>query len=181
MGHHYLPLPSDAVRRWQAGGPDDYGNPPERTVSDGSGNPCRHCLRDIPAGGGMLILALRPFSGLQPYAETGPVFLCADACPPHDPRNGAPPIVTERHKLLVKGYGRDERIVYGTGAIADCAGMDNHLERLFANAAVEFADLRSASNNCYFCRVVRDGATAAPSSAGRSSARPFSAGPRLLA
>ena len=28
----------------------------------------------------MLILAHRPFPEAQPYAETGPIFLCADPC-----------------------------------------------------------------------------------------------------
>lgn len=165
MPHLYLSLPTEAVRHWQAGGPDAYGNAPERAVSDGSGNPCRHCLRDIPAGRGMLVLALRPFGGLQPYAETGPVFLCAEPCPAHGEPDIAPPIVTGRQRLLVKGYGKDERIVHGTGAVVECALMDEHLDRLLADPAVAFADLRSASNNCFFCRVVRVGAIAGQTSA----------------
>jgi hypothetical protein len=54
--------------------------PAERAVSDGQGNPCRSCLHEVPAGAGMLILAARPFPAAQPYAETGPIFFCADAC-----------------------------------------------------------------------------------------------------
>jgi hypothetical protein len=44
----------DAVR---AGGPDANCQPAERTVADGVGNPCRSCLRDVPLGAEMLILA----------------------------------------------------------------------------------------------------------------------------
>ncbi len=51
-------------------------------VSDGHGNPCRSCLADIRAGAAMLIVAARPFPALQPYAETGPIFLCAADCTP---------------------------------------------------------------------------------------------------
>ena len=76
----YIPLPTDEVRKLQAGGPDAYGNAPERVVSDGGGNPCRHCLKLIPEGAPMLILAHRPFSKAQPYAETGPIFLCGEPC-----------------------------------------------------------------------------------------------------
>jgi hypothetical protein len=153
MLHRYLALPTPDVRAFQRGLPDAYGNAPEHSLSDGGGNPCRHCLRDIDAGEEMLTLSLRPFSRLQPYAETGPIFLHAKSCEAHDPAHGTPPIVTGRRQLLVKGYDVNERIVYGTGAIVDCARMDEHLERLFANKAVSFADIRSASNNCYFCRV----------------------------
>jgi hypothetical protein len=160
LAHLYLPLDTGVVRALQAGGLDAYGLPPERSISDGRGNPCRHCLADIAEGRMMLTLALRPFSRLHPYAETGPVFLCADPCEAHDPRSGAPHMITSRRQLLVKGYGSDERIVYGTGAIVECARMDEHLDRLLADAAVGFADVRSAANNCYFLRVVRAGATA---------------------
>ena len=37
-------LPTDEVRALQAGGPDAYGTAPERVISTGAGNPCRHCL-----------------------------------------------------------------------------------------------------------------------------------------
>ena len=77
---NYHAIPTDLARAYQAGGCDAYGNPPERARSDGGGNPCRHCLRYIPKGADMLVLAHRPFPQTQPYAETGPVFLCADDC-----------------------------------------------------------------------------------------------------
>ena len=76
----FVAIPTEIARHYQAGGVDSYGLLPERKVSDGGGNPCRHCLRMIPEGAGMLVLAHRPFGTLQPYAETGPIFLCADAC-----------------------------------------------------------------------------------------------------
>ncbi|MEZ5754860.1 MAG: DUF1203 domain-containing protein [Paracoccaceae bacterium] len=76
----FVPIPTEIARAYQADGLDSYGLLPERRVSDGGGNPCRHCLRMIPAGAGMLVLAHRPFGALQPYAETGPIFLCADPC-----------------------------------------------------------------------------------------------------
>ena len=76
----FVAMPTDQARALQAGGPDANGLSPERAVSSGSGNPCRHCLRFIPEGEEMLILSHRPFPSAQPYAETGPVFLCAEEC-----------------------------------------------------------------------------------------------------
>ena len=75
----FLALPTDTVRALRAGAPDAHRRAPERAVSDGGDNPCRHCLTEIPEGRGMLVLAHRPFTTPQPYAESGPIFLCADA------------------------------------------------------------------------------------------------------
>ena len=74
----FLALPTAAVRAVQAGCADANGQPPERYVSDGDGNPCRHCLSEIAAGQAMLVLAWRPFPSPQPYAELGPIFLHAE-------------------------------------------------------------------------------------------------------
>lgn len=147
-------LPTDLVRGWQAGAPDAYGNPPERKTSDGPGNPCRHCLRDIPQGADMLVLAHRPFDGLHPYAETGPIFICADACT----RGGGPdlpPVLTTSPDYLVKGYCTDERIIYGTGGIVNAQSLKDRAADIFADPRVVFIHVRSARNNCYQARIDR--------------------------
>ncbi len=87
----FLPLPTETVRALRAGGPDANGMTAERAVSDGAGNPCRHCLCFIPEGAEMLILAYRPFDSLHPYAETGPIFLCAGECQPWSGPGVPPP------------------------------------------------------------------------------------------
>ena len=52
----FLPIATETVRALQAGGPDANGHTPERHVSDGNGNPCRHCLSEIAKGDGYLIV-----------------------------------------------------------------------------------------------------------------------------
>ncbi len=84
--------------------------------SDGDGVPCRHCFAHVPAGREYLILAHRPFPAPQPYAETGPIFLCADACARWD-GPGVPPVLTTSPDYLLKGYTADHRILYGTGSV----------------------------------------------------------------
>ena len=76
----FSPIATPIARAYQSGGLDANGQVPERQISDGDGNPCRHCLNLIPKGAEMLVLAHRPFPAPQPYAEVGPIFLCADAC-----------------------------------------------------------------------------------------------------
>lgn len=150
----FLPLPSERVAEIRAGGHDAYGCPPELVRSDGQGNPCRHCLGFIPDGAGMLILAYRPFSSLQPYAETGPIFLCADNCAPWSGA-GAPPILTSSPDYLLKGYTTDERIRYGTGKVVARDEVSGYAAELLMRDDISFVDVRSARNNCFQVRIVR--------------------------
>jgi hypothetical protein len=149
----FTPIPTDTVRALQAGGPDANGQPPERQVSDGGGNPCRHCLGMIPKGAGMLVLAHRPFPSPQPYAEVGPIFLCADACPPGGGLDL--PVVLASPDYIVRGYGADHRIVYGTGAVTPTARIAARAEALFSDPRVAYVHVRSARNNCFQCRIDR--------------------------
>jgi hypothetical protein len=128
---------------------------PEHSVSDGNGKPCRHCLRIIPKDAGMLILAHRPFAGLHPYAETGPIFLCADDCT----RGGGtdvPEIQATSPHYLIKGYGSDNRIVYGSGKIVAKEDTETFAADTLADPQIAYLHVRSASNNCYLLRIDRD-------------------------
>jgi hypothetical protein len=146
-------LPTDLVRHYQSGGPDANGQVPERAVSDGGGNPCRHCLRLIPAGAGMLILAHRPFRAPQPYAEIGPIFLCAERC---EAGGGtALPAMLASSDYIVRGYGADDRIVYGTGGVVATAAIPVRAEELLADPRVAYLHVRSARNTCYQVRIDR--------------------------
>lgn len=149
-------LPTETVRALQSGQPDANGQLPERTVSDGGGNPCRHCLREIAEGKDMLVLAHRPFETVQPYAESGPIFLCADACERHEDDGALPPVVAARPRFIVRGYTADERIRYGTGQVIETENMAEACERMFEDHSdVDFIHVRSAQNNCYSCRIER--------------------------
>ena len=147
-------LLTDAVRALQAGGPDANGMPPERSVSDGAGNPCRHCLRPIPEGAPMLVLAYRPFPAPQPYAEIGPIFLCADPCERWE-GEGLPPIAHTSPDYLVKGYTGTDRIRYGTGAVVPVTELPARAEALLARGDIAYLHVRSARNNCYQFRIDR--------------------------
>lgn len=154
MTIQFRALPAEAVNTLREGGPDANGQQVERAISDGGGNPCRHCLSDIPEGAGMLILAHRPFAGLHPYAETGPIFLCAD-CTRIEDAEDAPQVIATRKELLVKAYGADERIRYGTGQITPTADIPAYCAALLADPATATVHIRSATNNCFICRVDR--------------------------
>ena len=149
----FVAIPTKTVRAYQAGGADANGQAPERKRAEGAGNPCRHCLGMIPEGAEMLVLAHRPFPAPQPYAELGPIFLCADPC---EAGGGVDlPEMLGSSDYIVRGYGADDRIVYGTGGVVATGAIPARAEELFSDPRVRYLHVRSARNNCYQCRIDR--------------------------
>jgi hypothetical protein len=153
MTIRFTPIPTDLVRAYQAGAPDANGQRPERHVSDGDGNPCRHCLRLIPKGAAFLVLAHRPFPAPQPYAELGPIFLCADTCAAGGGVDM--PEVLESPDYILRGYSAADRIVYGTGGVIPTDRVAARASDLLANPDVAYVHVRSARNNCFQLRIDR--------------------------
>ncbi len=147
----FTPIPTDIVRAYQAGGLDANGQAPERSISDGHGTPCRHCLGVVPKGAAMLTLAHRPFPAPQPYAEIGPIFLCAEACT----AGGGPdlPVMLDSPDYIVRGYSAENRIVYGTGAVVATSTILAEAQARLSDPRVAYVHVRSARNNCYQCRI----------------------------
>ncbi len=147
----FSPISTLIARAYQSGGLDANGQVPERQISDGDGNPCRHCLNLIPKGAEMLVLAHRPFPAPQPYAEVGPIFLCADACEAGGGEDM--PQILESPTYILRGYGRDDRIVYGTGAVVATETLPEEAARRLADPRIAYVHVRSARNNCFQVRI----------------------------
>jgi hypothetical protein len=152
---NYAAMPTHEAQAYREGAADAYGKPPERRISDGSGVPCRHCLRDVVEGDAYLILAYRPFPELQPYAETGPIFLHAEPCERAADQSDTPAMLMKRAAHLIKGYGADDRIVYGTGKIVASPELSLSAAAILERPDVAYMHVRSALNNCYTCRIDR--------------------------
>lgn len=151
----FTALPTEEARHFQKGGADAYGLPPERRVSDGGGVPCRHCLQDVEKGEAYLVLAYRPFPALQPYAETGPIFLHVEPCRRAADAATTPAMLMRRKSHLIKGYGADDRIVYGTGQVVAAGELAAAAVAILAREDVAYVHVRSALNNCFTCRIDR--------------------------
>lgn len=149
----FHPVAGPALDALRAGGPDAYGHPAERRLSDGTGVPCRCCLRQVPAGRAYLTAAWRPFERLHPYAETGPVFFC-DECTAAEPDAALPDILVSATYIL-RGYDADQRIVYGTGGVVAREAIAARAADLLARADIAHVDVRSAANNCFQVRILR--------------------------
>lgn len=154
----FIALKTNVVDYYRLGGLDANLQKPQILISDGTGNPCRHCLTEIAKGKSMLVLSHRPFENINPYAEIGPVFLCADACSRHPDSNDLPLMFTTWEQTLIRGYNTEGRIVYGSGSVIPMSDVKQHAVTLFEDDKIVFLHMRSASYNCYQCRIERDSA-----------------------
>ncbi|MCB0060720.1 MAG: DUF1203 domain-containing protein, partial [Caldilineaceae bacterium] len=96
----FVAMSTELVTGLQRGAPDANGQRPECALSDGDGIPCRHCLQLGAAGEPYLILAHRPFTTVQPYAECGPIFLHAEHCERHADSAQLPAILGSPQYIL---------------------------------------------------------------------------------
>ena len=151
----YSGMPSQLAAAYRAGAPDANGQPPERRISDGDGVPCRHCLKNVAAGEAYLVLAYRPFPAPQPYAEVGPVFIHAEQCPAYPPAEGLPEREREGSGRILRGYGADDRIVYGTGVVVGNGEIEERAAAILERGDVAYVHMRSATNNCFTLRIDR--------------------------
>ncbi|MBL8622792.1 MAG: DUF1203 domain-containing protein [Myxococcales bacterium] len=146
-------IPTDHADHLRRGGLDANHQPPVRTVAEGGRNPCRHCLGLIAPGEPMLVLAYRPFAAAQPYAEIGPVFVHADACPRY--RDAALPAwFAHLTPALIRGYDARDWIVYPTGAVVAGPELADRARTILGDPAVAYVHVRSQFN-CYQARIER--------------------------
>ncbi|MEM7335379.1 MAG: DUF1203 domain-containing protein [Chloroflexota bacterium] len=146
-------MPTEIARSYQSGAADANGQQPERFISSGDGVPCRHCLQQVPEGEPYLVLSYRPFPDLQPYAEAGPIFLCANECRRHPESEQIPPMLKGKEALIIRGYNAENRIIYGTGKVVPAEQIPFFARNTFENEAVKYIHIRSSTNNCFQCRV----------------------------
>jgi hypothetical protein len=55
----------------------------------------------------------------------------------------------------LRGYGRDDRIVYGTGVVVGNGEIESHAAAILERADVAYVHMRSATNNCFTLRIDR--------------------------
>jgi hypothetical protein len=55
----------------------------------------------------------------------------------------------------VRGYGPNDRIVYGTGAVVATETLPEEAARRLADSRIAYVHVRSARNNCFQVRIDR--------------------------
>lgn len=150
-----VPIPTQHAERYWLGEADVNGQIPETHVSDGAGVPCRHCLCNVEATDPYLILAYRPFPEIQPYAESGPIFLHAKPCKAYPDNGSVPPMFLKGEPRIVRAYDSTNCIVYGTGKVVRANDIAIYAKELLIDPSTAYVHVRSSENNCYSFRIDR--------------------------
>lgn len=146
-------IPTETAHHLRHGGVDSYGNYPEVHLTEGVANPCRHCLQLIHEGEHKLVLAYRPFSREQPYAETGPIFLHETECSRYE-SGSFPEWFVFLDPAIVRGYDEKDWIIYETGSVITGTNLKEECLKIFENPAAKYIHVRS-KYNCFQCKVER--------------------------
>jgi hypothetical protein len=146
-------IPTHEVERIRRGGPDANGQPALHRIAEGVANPCRHCLGLITEGDGKLVLAYRPFDTLQPYAESGPIFLHERECERYE-SDVLPAWFDFMDLAIVRGYDADHWIRYDTGNVVAGPALTAACRAILDDETVAYVHVRSKFN-CFQCRVDR--------------------------
>jgi hypothetical protein len=146
-------LETEEVARIRRGAPDANGQPALARIAEGVANPCRHCLDLIAEGDAKLVLSYRPFDTVQPYAETGPIFLHARACTRYE-SDRLPSWFDFLDPAIVRGYDGADWIRYDTGQVVAGPQIDATCRQILADPSVAYVHVRSRFN-CFQCRVDR--------------------------
>lgn len=152
-GLHICGIPTEETIGFKNLEPDANGQKPVEMISDGKSNPCRHCLGLIEKGDAMLLLAFRPFDQLQPYAETGPIFLHKDSCERYD-SDVMPAWFDYFDPALIRGYNEQHYIRYETGQTLAGKDLAIACRSILSDASIAYVHIRSKFN-CFQCRVDR--------------------------
>ena len=146
-------IATDEHELFRQGATDANDQFPLKKRAEGGANPCRHCLGLIAAGDEMLVLAYRPFTSLQPYAETGPIFLHAGSCVRYD-ANTLPAWFDHLEPALVRGYDSTDWIRYDTARVIPGTRIAASCQDILQDDSVAYVHVRS-KYNCFQCRVDR--------------------------
>jgi hypothetical protein len=152
------PIPAEVLERIRAAGHDDFGNPLVAVTSEEGGAPMRCCLRPAEPGDRLCLIAYRPFTRPGPYAESGPVFIHAEACAGYASTSIYPPGYRDWPTMVFRPYCHDGSIAYDAIRMGDGATAEALIASTLADPGIEFIHARNVHAGCYMFCIGRAGA-----------------------
>ncbi|MCI0688268.1 MAG: DUF1203 domain-containing protein [Sporichthyaceae bacterium] len=143
-------IPTETLRRIREHGIDDLGNPVVPFDDTAGELPLRCCLRDSVVGERVAAIGYGPFPWSGPYAETGPVFIHAEACDGYSDTGSYPAGYRHRQQIF-RAYGPDRTIV--AAKIVDSVDAEPALAKLLARSDVDFVHSRNVAYGCYMFTI----------------------------
>jgi len=147
----FVPLPTAFVQEARLRRIDGFGHGLEAFPADGP-SPCRHCLRYVCEGTPLLLMSYRPLDDRNPYAEVGPIFICAEDCSRYEEASEFPPDFLNR-SLVVRAYDRAGRIF--DAVVAEPGTAQDIAESFLSDECVAEVHVRNPSYGCFDFRVER--------------------------
>ncbi|EKE67258.1 DUF1203 domain-containing protein [Gallaecimonas xiamenensis] len=124
-----------------------------RLVADSpNGYPCRISLDDAEPGDEVLALPYQHQGGDSPYRASGPIFVRQGARQAELKAGEVPPYIGKR-LVSVRGYDQSHYII--RAAVCPGAELAPLLEDFFADPALAYVQLHTASRGCYLCQAER--------------------------
>jgi Protein of unknown function (DUF1203) len=154
----------DDIRR---AGQDQFGNELRPIVDDEGGSPLRCCLRRTAPGETVYLIAYRPFTAPGPYAETGPVFVHASACPGYREAGAYPASYRDWPTMVFRPYRHHaglncDAIAYDAIQMGDGPTAEKLIISIFADPTIKFIHTRNVHAGCFMFAITRADEAAAP-------------------
>ena len=140
--------------RFRASGADDRGNGLRRMVAtDGTGFPCRVCLRCAEVGEEMLLGSYDLPRPLGIYWTPSPIFIHAEACVPYAGADEVVEIVRRNAIVSVRAYDAADMVLYDLGRIGSGDEVNGALAQALDDPRTAFVNIHTARPGCLLCRV----------------------------
>lgn len=124
-----------------------------RVVSDGrSGYPCRVSLQDAQTGESLILLNYEHLAVASPYRSRHAIYVREAATEAGLDVNEVPALFRSR-LLSLRAF--DDKGMMKDATVAPGTALENVIEEMFANTAVEYVHAHYAKPGCYAARVDR--------------------------
>ena len=121
-------------------------------VDKPTGFPCRIEVRDASPGETVLLLNHEHLPVESPYRSAHAIFVREGASDTLDLRDALPPALARR-QLALRAF--DARGMMGAAEVVDGARLQDAIERLLADPAVDYLHAHNAARGCYMARIER--------------------------
>ena len=153
-------IPPATLAEIRLAGQDRSGNKLTPFTDAGGGSPLRCCLRRSTPGEVLYLIAYCPFSLPGPYAERGPVFVHASACPGYTENDVYPDGFRDWPPMIFRPYRRDadldcDAIAYEAIKMGDGVVAESLIASMFSDPTINFIHTRNVNAGCFMFSITR--------------------------
>lgn len=150
-----VPIDPTVLRQVRTTGLDTLGRPAEWFIDHEGGNQVRCCLTKSRPGERIGLISHRPLEVNRPWAEVGPVYIHADACPA--PADDAPfPEWLDASPRVLRAYDQSGAMIYAANRIVAAGeGVEAALKDILSDLTLTEVHIRNLVEQCFIAKAVR--------------------------